>query len=105
MTDLETTADTSHPRIAPCVLIADHRCQIPETLQMFLSEHGYRATSVYSGEEALRIAQDCPPDFLISDICLRGISGVETAILIQEHYPNCKVILLARESVALNILR
>ena len=105
MADLETTAETSQTRVAPCVLIADDRCQIPEALEMFLSGQGYRATSVYSGEEALKVAQVLAPDFLISDICLGGMSGVETAILIQDRYPNCKVILLARESAALKILR
>ena len=41
------------------------------------------------------MAQSAKPDVLISDVLMGEISGVEAAILIQQRFPHCKVILLS----------
>ena len=77
------------------ILIADDEAVIADTLAAILNEKGYKTTSVYSGREAILAAQSAEPDLLISDVGMGEISGVEAAILIQQRFPHCKVILLS----------
>jgi DNA-binding response OmpR family regulator len=46
-------------------LIADDEAVIADTLATILSQKGYRAISVHSGEEAILAAQSVEPDVLI----------------------------------------
>ncbi len=39
---------------------------------------GYAVTAAGSGEEALRLAQEDPPDLVLMDLALPGIDGTET---------------------------
>lgn len=44
---------------------------------------------------ALQAARDGAPDFLISDIAMPGINGIDLAIAIQVEAPRCKVLLFS----------
>jgi CheY-like chemotaxis protein len=77
------------------ILIADDEAVIADSLASILNLKGYKATSVYSGQEAVLAAQSAEPDVLISDVVMGEISGVDAAILIQQRFPHCKVILLS----------
>jgi CheY-like chemotaxis protein len=77
------------------ILIADDDPVIADTLAAILNQKGYKATCVYSGQEAVSAAQSVEPDVLISDVVMGEISGVDAAILIQQRFPHCKVILLS----------
>jgi CheY-like chemotaxis protein len=77
------------------ILIADDEAVIADSLAAILNRKGYKATSVYSGQEAVLAAQSAEPDVLISDVVMGEISGVDAAILIQQRFPHCKVILLS----------
>ena len=72
---------------------------------LILRQKGYEATSVHSGEEAIKLAQVCIPDFLLSDVILGGISGVETAMTIRKLHPDCRVILFSGHAAAVAPLR
>jgi CheY-like chemotaxis protein len=81
------------------ILIADDEAVIADTLATILNQKGYKATCVYSGEEAVFASQSAEPDILISDVVMGEISGVDAAILIQKRFPHCKVILLSGHPV------
>jgi CheY-like chemotaxis protein len=81
--------------ISRSILIADDEAVVADTLAAILSQKGYKAISVHSGEEAVLAAQSAEPDLLISDVVMGEISGVDAAILIQRRFPHCKVILLS----------
>lgn len=86
---------TQTGNISRSILIADDEAVVADTLAAILSQKGYKAISVHSGEEAVLAAQLAEPDVLISDVVMGEISGVDAAILIQQRFPNCKVILLS----------
>ena len=44
-----------------------------------LEQAGYAVSRAVTGEEAIRICAEAPPDLVIMDFRLPGLSGVETA--------------------------
>lgn len=66
---------------------------IADTLTMILREHGLDAFGVYSGEHAVSVALTMNPDLLITDLRMRELDGIETAVQIRSLVPACKVIL------------
>ena len=45
---------------------------------------GYAVSRATTGEEAIRICAEAPPDLVIMDVCLPGLSGIETAKKIRQ---------------------
>mgnify|MGYP001605827210 CR=1 FL=1 len=50
-----------------------------------LEQAGYAVSRATTGEEAIRICVEAPPDLVIMDLRLPGLSGTETARRIREH--------------------
>ncbi len=86
-------ADTSPYR--PTVLVVDDESLIADTLTEILSRNGYAAMTAYDGEEALDLAMVTPPELLITDVVLPGMSGVELALAVRHIFPECKVLLFS----------
>lgn len=62
------------------VLIVDDEFEIREGLCQQVPWHEYGITSVTQaadGDEALRLAEKCRPDLIITDIKMRGVSGLD----------------------------
>jgi CheY-like chemotaxis protein len=53
----------------------------------------WRLSEASSGEEALRVIEQNPPDLISMDVNMPGISGLEAAGRIRLHFPNIRVIL------------
>jgi len=63
----------------PKVLVADDEKVIANTLAVILNRSGFIARAVYSGENAIEMAESFLPDMLISDVFMTGITGIEAA--------------------------
>ena len=61
------------------VLIIEDNKDVAGTLQMFLDLLGYDARVAYDGETGVRLATAWPPDAIVCDIGLPGLSGYEVA--------------------------
>ena len=77
----------------PVVLVVDDESAIADTLAEILALSGYAAMPVYDGEEALETALLMPPELLITDVMLPGMSGIELAIQMRRIFPDCGVLL------------
>lgn len=86
--------------LRPVVLVVDDEPPVADAVAAILNQSGYAAVAAYDGEAALETALLIPPDLLITDIGLPGISGIELAIVVRETLPDCKVLLIAGETVA-----
>jgi CheY-like chemotaxis protein len=95
-------ADTSAYR--PTVLVVDDESVIAETVAAILSRSGYAATTAYDGPEALEIALLTPPELLITDVSLPGMSGIELAITIRRIFPDCKVLLFSGHAATAGLM-
>lgn len=63
---------TSQP---PHVLIVEDEPSIALSLRFLMEQEGYRVTVVADGEIALEICRKIPPDLVLLDVMLPGVSG------------------------------
>lgn len=88
----------------PVVLVVDDESTIADTLTEILKLRGYAAMPAYDGESALETALLMPPELLISDVFLPGMSGIELAISMRRIFPDCKVLLFSGQSSTNDLL-
>src|SRR6476659_5519939 len=62
---------------AGAVLVVDDDVLVRDVVGRYLSRAGYQVTVAGDGEHALRAAQACPPDLVVLDLMLPGVSGLE----------------------------
>ena len=77
------------------VFIVDDECLIASTLADILQLQGFDATPFTDPLEALKAAHAEGPNLLITDIAMPLLSGIELAIQVQDHCPNCRVLLFS----------
>jgi PAS domain S-box-containing protein len=57
------------------VLVVEDDEDLAEVLQAFFSDHGVRARVAHTGEQALAMSREVPPDLLVLDLGLPDIDG------------------------------
>lgn len=77
------------------VMIIDDEEGIRETLSDIFSDEGYEPVTVESGEEAIRVARESPPDVAILDIWLPGMDGLQTLGQLRGMYPELPVVVIS----------
>lgn len=88
----------------PVVLVVDDESVIADTLTEILNRSGFAAMPAYDGEGALETALLMPPELLISDVVLPGMSGVELAITVKRVFPDCRIILFSGQAATSDLL-
>jgi DNA-binding response OmpR family regulator len=77
------------------VLIVDDERSVADTLAMVVESFGFIARVAYSGEEATTVADDLLPQVALSDVMMPGMDGFALATWLEEHHPDCRVLLLS----------
>jgi response regulator NasT len=74
------------PSVAPQIrlLIVDDDRLVLANLADGLEQAGYAVSRAATGEEAIRICAETSLDLVIMDVCLPGLSGIETARKIRQ---------------------
>ncbi len=80
------------------VFVVDDEKVIADTLALILKQNDYDAKPFYSGESAMQEGEVSPPQLLISDVAMPGMSGVDLAIYFRRRYPGCKVLLFSGQA-------
>jgi DNA-binding response OmpR family regulator len=88
----------------PTVLVVDDESVIADTLTEILNRSGFAAMPAYDGEGALESALLMPPELLITDVVLPGMSGIELAISIKRIFPDCRIILFSGQAATSDLL-
>jgi DNA-binding response OmpR family regulator len=91
-------------RHRPVVLVVDDESVIADTLAEILSRSGYKGIAAYDGDSALETALLTPPEMLITDVVLPGITGIELAIKMRRIFPECKIILFSGQASTADLL-
>jgi DNA-binding NtrC family response regulator len=86
------------------VLIVDDEHMIANTLAQILNASGFEANALFSGEHAVPEATEFLPDVLLTDVIMRGISGIDVAMQIAEVLPACRVILFSGQASTADLL-
>jgi signal transduction histidine kinase/DNA-binding response OmpR family regulator len=74
MTPIPDTAENP-----PRVLIVDDKLQNRELLEIMLTPEGFVLLTAASGEEALTIVGQAPPDLILLDVMMPGMDGYQVA--------------------------
>lgn len=77
------------------IFVVDDEPIITFTLSAILEAAGYTARSFSDPVEALRAAETNCPDYLISDVMMPALNGVDLAIQFKAIYPSVRVLLFS----------
>jgi CheY-like chemotaxis protein len=100
-----TTKQPSLPKgDQPKVLVVDDQRLIADTLAEILGNAGFDALSAYDGFEALEKAARFRPDWILTDVLMPRMNGVELAIAIRKNYPSAGILLLSGQAGIFEIL-
>jgi DNA-binding response OmpR family regulator len=90
--------------MATRVLVIDDEQNIAKTLVWLLQDSGMEAAAAYDGPEALTIIETFPPDIVISDVIMPGMSGIELCEVIQKKHPQCKILLFSGQAATIDLV-
>jgi DNA-binding NtrC family response regulator len=80
------------------VFVVDDEASIASTLATILRIHGFDARAFTEPLVALSAARVECPELLISDVLMPLLSGIELAIQLQRHCPECRVLLFSGQA-------
>jgi two-component system, OmpR family, KDP operon response regulator KdpE len=79
------------------ILVIDDEAQITRVLRAALSAQGYDVRTANDPEEGLQVFRDWPPDLVITDLMMPGVSGVEVCRAIRAKGDTPVLVLSVRE--------
>ena len=86
------------------MLIVDDEQMIADTLAQILNASGFEARAIFLGEQAVRAAEEFQPEILLTDVIMRGISGIDVAVSVSKMLPECRVILFSGQASTADLL-
>jgi CheY-like chemotaxis protein len=86
------------------VLVVDDEKLIADTLTEILKRSGFNAMGAYSGEQALQIAHRFSPDYLLADVLMPFMNGVELAIAIRKISDATRILLFSGHANSADLL-
>ncbi len=90
--------------LKPVVLIVDDEAVIADTLAVILTQAGFTAMVAYDGQDALEMVKIIPPNLLLTDVIMPGLSGVDLAIAVREDVPDCRILLFSGQAATADLL-
>jgi DNA-binding response OmpR family regulator len=88
----------------PLVLIVDDESLIADTLSTILNQSGYACIAAYNAEGALDVVRLTPPQLLITDVVMPGVSGIDLGVEVRALVPDCKVLLFSGQASTVDLL-
>jgi two-component system, OmpR family, KDP operon response regulator KdpE len=79
------------------ILVIDDEAQITRVLRAALSAQGYDVRTANDPDDGLQVFRDWPPDLVITDLMMPGISGVEVCRAIRSKGDTPVLVLSVRE--------
>ena len=88
----------------PRVFVVDDELDIAKLLVVILQMNLFDAVPFADPQAALEAARAEAPDYLISDIVMPEMTGIELAIAIRREIPTCKILLFSGKVGALELI-
>jgi two-component system KDP operon response regulator KdpE len=79
------------------ILVIDDEPQITRVLRAALSAQGYDVRTANDPEEGLQVFKEWPPDLVVTDLMMPGLSGVDVTRAIRTRSPTPVLILSVRD--------
>jgi FixJ family two-component response regulator len=80
-------------RDCPRIFVVDDEEDIAKMIAVILQMNKFDAVAFCEPAKALEQADSTPPDYLVSDIAMPGMNGINLALTMQAKIPSCKVLL------------
>jgi CheY-like chemotaxis protein len=97
--------DSREPqRGLPKILVVDDERLIADTLAEILEMSGFRVAIAYDGWDALKAAERFRPDFVLSDVLMPRMNGVDLGIAMRKMFPDAKILLFSGQAGISEIL-
>lgn len=84
--------------IKPRVLIVDDERLLADTTAEILRSTGFRTETAYEGWAALEIVRSFRPDYVLTDVMMPLMNGVELAIAVTKMLPGVQVVLFSGQA-------
>lgn len=97
--------DPTHPNTErrKVLIVDDHRL-IADTLAEILENAGFDTRAAYDGWQALDIAGRFHPDWLLTDVLMPQMNGVELAVAMRQAHPATAILLFSGQAGVSEIL-
>jgi CheY-like chemotaxis protein len=79
----------------PRVLVVDDERLIADTCGEILEGAGFEAKTAYDGWAALEMVAEFRPDYLLTDVLMPRMNGVELAIAVNKMMPSVRILLFS----------
>ncbi|HOY64645.1 MAG TPA: response regulator, partial [bacterium] len=76
------------------ILIVDDDIQLRNSFEKLLANEGYEVRTAATGEEGVEAVKKDPPDLVIMDVRMPGMSGLEAFKMIRDRDPKQTVIVM-----------
>lgn len=77
------------------ILVVDDEPTICSMMTVFLTQIGYKVNTVNSGEDAIALFDQDPPDMVLLDISMPGMRGIDVLQCMKTRKADCGVIMLS----------
>ena len=95
---------TKSKRKKPTGLVVDDERLIADTMTEILKRSGFHAVCAYDGQSALELAIQRTPDYVVTDVVMPHMNGVQLAIAIRKALPATEILLLSGQAGIADIL-
>ena len=86
--------DTAHAQQRKSLLIVDDEPKICEMLSRFFTQRGFQTSTATSGHQAIEtVAKQCP-DYVLLDIRMPDVSGLDVLKMLKAYCPGVKVVMV-----------
>ena len=82
----------------PTILVVDDEMGILDVLRILLKGEGFDVTTAQGGKAGLEALKGNPPDIVLTDIKMPGVSGTEILAAVREQDPETPVILMTAQA-------
>jgi len=77
------------------ILVVDDEPTICSMMTVFLTQIGYAVRTVNSGDDAIKVFDEDPPDMVLLDISMPGMRGIDVLQLMKIRKADCGIIMLS----------
>jgi CheY-like chemotaxis protein len=104
MNRTQVLTENNKPAAIGRVLVVDDEPLIADTIVAILQRSGFEATAAYNGSEAVEVASSYCPDYMITDVLMPGMTGIEAAKIIQQLCPEARILLFSGQAATADLL-
>jgi CheY-like chemotaxis protein len=88
----------------PSILVVDDEVILADSVAEILNISGFCAFSAYDASTAFEITRELRPDYLLSDVMMPGMNGVDLAIHVRKMFPDMAILLFSGQAGVTDLL-